>query len=66
MEKTVEKGPINYESEDEVDPCKTKTIHDSVIPRNNAFSVQFLCRKRSFTTKSSKPLLVHKKGHKKI
>jgi len=66
VEETVENGPTNYESEDEVDPCcKTETIYNPVIPKNDAFSLQFLCNKCGFRTKSSKTLLiVHKKSHK--
>ena len=42
VEETIEKGPTNYESEDEVDPCcKTETIHNPVIPRNDEFSLNF-------------------------
>ena len=62
---TVEKEPTKYESEDEVDPCcKTETIHNPVIPKNDAFSLKHLCKKCGFRTKSSKTLLVHKKSHK--
>ena len=61
----VEKGPLNYDSEDDVDECcKGETIHNPAIPKTDAFSLQFVCSKCGFRTKSSKTLLVHKKSYK--
>ena len=65
VEEIVEKGPTNYDSEDDMDECcKGETIHNPAMPKTDAFSLQFVCSKCGFRTKSSKTLLVHKKSYK--
>ena len=43
VEEIVEKGPSNYDSEDDVGECyKGETIHNPAISKTDAFSLQFV------------------------